>query len=241
MKIYIDSPLNQFYNKSEVRFMIDILIVEDNKELLTLLTDFLRADGYTVSTAESGEKALSLYEKYGARLMLLDINLPGVDGFAVCEKIRKEGNTPIIMLTARVSKEDKLNGLILGADDYLEKPYDIDILLAKIKGIFKRRFAEDKITEGDITLNLVTQTVSKDGKNLEMTAKEFELLKMLIENKGQTLTKDKLFNSIWGIDSESETQTLTVHIKWLREKIEADPKNPAHIQTVWGKGYRWEE
>lgn len=221
--------------------MIDILIVEDNKELLTLLTDFLRADGYTVSTAESGEKALSLYEKYGARLVLLDINLPGIDGFAVCEKIRKEGNTPIIMLTARVSKEDKLNGILTGADDYLEKPYDIDILLAKIKGIFKRRFAEDKITEGDLTLNLVTHTVKKSDKTLEMTSKEFELLKMLIENKGQTLTKDKLFNSIWGIDSESETQTLTVHIKWLREKIESDPKNPAHIMTVWGKGYRWEE
>ena len=221
--------------------IMDILIVEDNKELLTLLTDFLRAEGYTVSTAENGEKALSLYEKYGARLVLLDINLPDIDGFAVCEKIRANGNTPIIMLTARVSKEDKLNGLILGADDYIEKPYDIDILLAKIKGIFKRRFAEDKITEGDLTLNLVTQSVTKDGKTVDMTAKEFELLKMLIENKGQTLTKDRLFNSVWGIDSESETQTLTVHIKWLREKIEVDPKKPSHILTVWGKGYRWEE
>ena len=220
---------------------MDILIVEDNKELLTLLTDFLRAEGYTVSTAENGEKALSLYEKYGARLVLLDINLPDIDGFAVCEKIRANGNTPIIMLTARVSKEDKLNGLILGADDYIEKPYDIDILLAKIKGIFKRRFAEDKITEGDLTLNLVTQSVTKNGKTVDMTAKEFELLKMLIENKGQTLTKDRLFNSVWGIDSESETQTLTVHIKWLREKIEVDPKKPSHILTVWGKGYRWEE
>ncbi|MBQ7965500.1 MAG: response regulator transcription factor [Ruminococcus sp.] len=220
---------------------MDILIVEDNKELITLLTDFLRADGYTVSVAESGEKALSLYEKYGARLVLLDINLPGMDGFAVCEKIRKEGNTPIIMLTARVSKEDKLNGIILGADDYIEKPYDIDILLAKIKGIFKRRFAEDKITEGDISLNLVTQSVTKGDKVIDMTAKEFELLKLLVENKGQTMTKDRLFNSIWGIDSESETQTLTVHIKWLREKIEADPKNPTHIVTVWGKGYRWED
>ena len=221
--------------------MVDILIVEDNKELLELLTDFLRADGYTVSCADSGEKALSVFEKYGAKLVLLDINLPGIDGFAVCDKIRKEGNTPVIMLTARVSKEDKLNGLILGADDYIEKPYDIDILLAKIKGIFKRRFAEDKITEGDLALNIVTQTVTKNDKTIDMTAKEFELLKMLIENKGQTLTKDRLFNSIWGIDSESETQTLTVHIKWLREKIEEDPKNPAHIMTVWGKGYRWEE
>ena len=220
---------------------MDILIVEDNKELLTLLTDFLRAEGYIVSTAENGEKALHLYEKYGARLVLLDINLPGMDGFAVCEKIRNEGNTPIIILTARVSKEDKLNGLILGADDYMEKPYDIDILLAKIKGIFKRRFAEDKITEGDLILNLVTQSVTKAGKVVEMTAKEFELLKMLVENKGQVLTKDRLFNRIWGFDSESETQTLTVHIKWLREKIESDPKNPVHILTVWGKGYRWEE
>ena len=221
--------------------MIDILIVEDNKELLELLTDFLRAEDYTVSTAENGEQALSLFEKYGAKLVLLDINLPGIDGFGVCEKIRNEGNTPVIMLTARVSKEDKLNGLILGADDYLEKPYDIDILIAKIKGIFKRRFADDKITEGDLTLNLVTQSVTKNGKLIDMTAKEFELLKMLIENKGQTLTKDRLFNRIWGVDSESETQTLTVHIKWLREKIEADAKKPAHILTVWGKGYRWEE
>ncbi|MBP3857794.1 MAG: response regulator transcription factor [Ruminiclostridium sp.] len=219
---------------------MDILIVEDNKELQQLLTDFLRAEGYTVSTAESGEKALSLYEKYGARLVLLDINLPGMDGFSVCEKIRKNGNTPIIMLTARVSKEDKLNGLILGADDYIEKPYDIDILLAKIKGIFKRRFAEDKLTDGDITLDLASGKVSKNGKVLDMTAKEFELLKLLIENKGQTLTKDRLFNAVWGMDSESEQQTLTVHIKWLREKTENDPKNPVHIITVWGKGYRWE-
>ena len=221
--------------------MTDILIVEDNKELMGLLTDFLRAEGYIVSTAESGEKALSLYEKYGARLVLLDINLPGMDGFAVCEKIRQTGNTPILMLTARVSKEDKLNGLILGADDYIEKPYDIDILLAKVKGIFKRRFAEDKISEGDITLNLVTQTVTKGDRALDMTAKEFELLKTLIENKGQTMTKERLFGLVWGIDSESEAQTLTVHIKWLREKIEADPKNPTHILTVWGKGYRWED
>lgn len=219
---------------------MDILIVEDNKELLQLLTDFLRAEGYTVSCADSGEKALSLYERYGARLVLLDVNLPGMDGFAVCEKIRAGGNTPIIMLTARVRKEDKLNGLILGADDYIEKPYDIDILLVKIKGIFKRRFAEDKLADGDITLDLAAEKVTKGGKALDMTAKEFELLKMLIENKGQTLTKDRLFNAVWGMDSDSEQQTLTVHIKWLREKIEDDPKAPTHILTVWGKGYRWE-
>lgn len=219
---------------------MDILIIEDNKELLRLLTDFLRAEGYTVSTAESGEKAVELYEKYGARLVLLDINLPGMDGFAVCEMIRKNGNTPIIMLTARVSKEDKLNGLILGADDYIEKPYDIDILLAKIKGIFKRRFAEDKLSDGDIILDISAGNIIKNGRTIDVTVKEFELLKMLMENKGQTLTKERIFNAVWGLDSESEQQTLTVHIKWLREKIEDDPKAPTHITTVWGKGYRWE-
>lgn len=220
--------------------MVDILIVEDNKELCGLLSTFLRAEAYTVSTAESGEKALSLYEKYGARLVLLDINLPGMDGFAVCRRIRERENTPIIILTARADKEDKLSGIVLGADDYIEKPYDIDILLAKIRGIFKRRLARDILTEGDLTLNLTQGTAEKDGKPLALTAKEFELQHLLIENKGQTLAKDMLFNRIWGADSESEPQTLTVHIKWLRQKLEPDPARPMRIVTVWGKGYRWE-
>ncbi|SFD07010.1 response regulator transcription factor [Ruminococcus albus] len=220
--------------------MVDILIVEDNKELSVLLCDFLRADGYTVSTAESGEKALTFFEKYGARLVLLDINLPGIDGFAVCRRIREQSNTPILILTARIDREDKLNGLILGADDYIEKPYDIDILIAKVKGIFKRRLAMDDLSDGDITLDLTAETVTKNGEPLQITAKEFELLRLFIENKGQTLTKEFIFNRIWGSDSESEIQTLTVHIKWLRQKIEPDPKEPKRILTVWGKGYRWE-
>ena len=221
--------------------MVDILIVEDNKELCGLLCDFLRAENYTVSTADNAEKALHLYEKYGARLVLLDINLPDTDGFAVCEKIRKTDNTPIIILTARSDKDDKLNGILLGADDYIEKPYDIDILLAKIRGIFKRRLALDFISDSDITLNLADETVTKDGNPIAVTSKEFELLRLLMENKGQTLSKEYLFGRIWGIDSESEQQTLTVHIKWLRQKLEDDPKDPKKILTVWGKGYRWGE
>ncbi|MCR5601041.1 MAG: response regulator transcription factor [Ruminococcus sp.] len=220
--------------------MVDILIIEDNKELCTLLCDFLRGENYTVSTADSAEKAISLYEKYGAKLVLLDINLPELDGFAVCKKIREKDNTPIIILTARVSKEDKLNGILLGADDYIEKPYDIDILIAKIKGIFKRRLALDVISDGDITINLADGIVTKGNVPLSMTAKETELLHLLIANKGQTLSKEFLFNKIWGCDSESELQTLTVHIKWLRQKVENDPKSPKKIITVWGKGYRWE-
>lgn len=220
--------------------MVDILIIEDNKELCTLLCDFLRGENYTVSTADSAEKAISLYEKYGAKLVLLDINLPELDGFAVCKKIREKDNTPIIILTARVSKEDKLNGILLGADDYIEKPYDIDILIAKIKGIFKRRLAIDVISDGDITINLADGIVTKNSVPLSMTAKETELLHLLIANKGQTLSKEFLFNKIWGCDSESELQTLTVHIKWLRQKVEDAPKAPTKIITVWGKGYRWE-
>ena len=219
--------------------MTDILIVEDNKEIADLLCDFLRAENYTVSVAETGEKALSLYEKYGARLIVLDIMLPGIDGFAVCRKIREDSNTPILIVSAKTDKEDKLNGLVLGADDYIEKPYDIDIMLAKIGGIFKRRYAVDELVDGDIRINKVSRTVCNDVQ-LELTAKEFDLLLLLVENKGQALSKEYLFNSIWGSDSFSEQQTLTVHIKWLRQKIENDPKKPERILTVWGVGYKYE-
>lgn len=219
--------------------MVDVLIVEDNKEIGTLIADFLRKENYVVSVVEDGNKALSLYEKYGAKLVLLDIMLPGLDGFSICSKIRESSNTPIIIMSAKTTKEDKLNGLILGADDYIEKPIDIDILVAKIKGIFKRRFGQDVIVEGDIVLDRESKAVKVAGNPITMTTKEFELLNLLIENKDTTLKKDYLFNAIWGSDSESESQTLTVHIKWLREKIEKDPKKPEHILTVWGVGYRF--
>ena len=220
--------------------MLDIIIVEDNKEIAALLSDFLRKENYVVSVADTGEKAIDLYERYGAKLVILDIMLPGTDGFAVCSKIRETSNTHILIASARTEKNDKLKGLNLGADDYIEKPYDIDILLAKINGIFKRKYAQEIITEGNLSLNTVTQSLSVDGKDVVVTAKEFELLKLLIENKGVTLKKEYLFSNIWGSDSESELQTLTVHIKWLREKIEEDPKKPKHIITVWGVGYRFE-
>ena len=220
--------------------MIDILIVEDNKELSTSLSDFLRAENYIVSVAENGEKALSLYNKYGARLVLLDIMLPGMDGFAVCSKIREQSNTPILIVSAKTEKDDKLNGLILGADDYIEKPYDIDIMLAKIDGIFKRRYSLDEVADGNLLLNKVNRTVKKNGALLEMTAKEYDLLLLLMENRGKVLNKEYIFNQIWGFDSDSEPQTLTVHIKWLRRKIEDDPKKPKRISTIWGVGYMFE-
>ncbi len=220
--------------------MVDILIVEDNRELSELLCDFLRAEHYHVAVAESGEKALKLYGEEGAKLVILDIMLPGMDGFAVCKKIRERGNTPILIVSAKTAKEDKLNGLILGADDYIEKPYDIDLMLAKIDGIFKRRYALDTLSDGELIVNRAARTVTRSGKVLEMRAKEFDLLVLLMEQKGRALNKEYIFNQIWGNESFSEPQTLTVHIKWLREKIEEDPKHPKRILTVWGVGYRYQ-
>ena len=220
--------------------MKDILIVEDNRTLSGLLKDFLEKENYTVDVASSGEEALSLFQLHGARLVVLDIMLPGMDGFFVCKKIREQTDVPILVVSARVDKEDKLKGLMLGADDYIEKPYDIDIMLAKIAGIFKRKYSRDEITLGDITVNKASRTVCKNGVPIEMTSKELELLTLFLENPGKTLTKEYLFGEIWGGYSESEQQTLTVHIRWLRQKIEDDPTKPKRIQTVWGVGYKYE-
>lgn len=220
--------------------MLDIIIVEDNKEIAALLRDFLARENYAVSVASTGEKALELYETYGARLIVLDIMLPGMDGFALCSKIRESSNTHILIASAKTGKEDKLKGLNLGADDYIEKPYDIDILLAKINGIFKRKYAMEEIREGNLKLNTVTHSLFVDDRPVDVTIKEFELLKLLIENKHVTLKKEYIFNTIWGSDSDSELQTLTVHIKWLREKVEENPRKPEHILTEWGVGYRFE-
>ena len=204
--------------------MTDILIVEDDKELADLLTDFLRDEGYTVTAVESGGRALELFEKYGAKLVVLDINLPDVNGFAVCSRLRENADTPILIVSARTDKEDKLNGLDLGADDYIEKPYDIDILIAKIKGIFKRRYQHEILSADGVTLNLADRTAIVDGVDTELPAKEFDLLALLMENQGKALKKEYLFSSVWGSDSDSELQTLHVHINRLRQKLGDDPK-----------------
>ena len=219
--------------------MTDILIVEDDKELAGLMTDFLRTEGYIVSAVESGERAVELFDRYGARLVVLDINLPDVNGFAVCSKLRENTDTPILIVSARTDKEDKLNGLDLGADDYIEKPYDIDILLAKIKGIFKRRYQRQILSASGVTLNLADRSAEIDGKPAELTAKEFDLLTLLIENQGKALKKEYLFSTVWGSDSDSELQTLHVHINRLRQKFGEDPKNAKRLLTVWGVGYKF--
>jgi DNA-binding response OmpR family regulator len=206
---------------------------------------FFKKDGFSIINVESGEKALEFLEKDVAKIMLLDIMLPGIDGFTVCSSIRKNHNIPIIIMSAKVDKEDKINGFTLGADDYIEKPVDIDILSAKVSALMKRNYElkakRTIINSGAISINKEANEVYLDGKLLSMTSKEFELLLLLVENPSKTLRKDYIFNKIWGAESFSEDQTLTVHIKMLRDKIEENPKKPKRIVTLWGVGYKYEE
>ncbi len=225
--------------------MYDILLVEDQEDLADLLSIFIEKEGYTVIRAASGEEALSRLEENDIKLLILDITLPGMDGFAVCSQVRMVKSLPILIISARVGKEDKLNGFYLGADDYMEKPVDPDLLIAKIRSLMQRAYSpftkKQMIVGGDITLDVQAHKVYKNGKVMELNGKEYELLLLLMQNQGKTLHKEYIFNQIWGADSFSENQTLTVHIKMLRSKIEDNPKSPTHIKTVWGVGYCYEE
>lgn len=224
--------------------MVDLLIIEDNIELGTILCDFLAKDGYSLFHAKSGEEGMEYLKKNTVKLVLLDIMLPGMDGFGVCELIREQGNIPIIIMSARVDKKDKLAGLELGADDYIEKPFDMDILSAKIGAQLRRNYEfKEKskiIADGDITVDLDATKVYFKNNPLVTTTKEYELILILLQNKGKTLRKEWLFDKIWGMDSFSEPSTLTVHINKIREKIEETPKKPKRIVTVWGVGYKYE-
>ncbi|MDR3315485.1 MAG: response regulator transcription factor, partial [Coriobacteriales bacterium] len=220
--------------------MTDILIIEDNPELAGLLGDFLTKAQLTHQCAFSGEDGLALLAREPVRLVILDIMLPGIDGFTVCQSIRRSHSIPIIILSALTEKGDKLSGLALGADDYLEKPYDIELLLAKVRALLRRHDGtlsrQPVIEDGDLRIDVEARTVTRRSPSgsvrLELTAKEFDLLVFLIENKGNALRKQALMDAVWGHDSISEPATLTVHIKWLRDKIELNPRQPHHIITV---------
>ncbi len=225
--------------------MTDILLVEDHEELNELICMFLAESGYQARGVFSGEQALEYLKTEKAKLMILDVSLPGMDGFAVCASVRKNSNIPILFLSARVDKEDKMNGFLQGADDYLEKPIDMDLLCAKVKALMRRNYSLKQentiIDSGTLSIDKEAKQVFLNKRALSLTVKEYELLVLFAENPGKTLNKQYLFNQIWGMDSFSENQTLTVHIKMLRDKIEADPRKPQRIQTVWGIGYKYEE
>jgi len=224
--------------------MTDILIIEDSTEIAELTRDFLIKDGYTCKVCESGEDGLAWLRENSVRIVLLDIILPGVDGFSICDEIHRKMNLPLIIVSARNRKEDKLSGLRLGADDYIEKPFDIDLLRAKVAALYRRHYGKHplgaKLTVGDLALDTAARTAVYDSRELDLTAKEFDLLVYLCEHRGKALHKDTLLNAVWGVDCFSEPSTLTVHIKRLRDKIEDDTQNPKHILTVWGIGYKYE-
>lgn len=224
--------------------MTDILLVEDHEELNHLIKVFLEREGYHTVGVRSGEEALVFLERERVKLIILDVSLPNLDGFAVCARIREHSGTPILFLSARVDKEDKMNGFWQGADDYIEKPVDMDILCAKIGALMRRGYSlkqeNQVIASGGLTIDQEAKRVYLDHREIALTVKEYELLLLFMQNPGRALHKEFLFNRIWGIDSDSEYQTLTVHIKMLRDKIEEDPKNPRRIRTVWGIGYSYE-
>ncbi|WP_238655830.1 response regulator transcription factor [Paenibacillus piscarius] len=224
--------------------MADILIIEDNAELAEVMKDFLQAEGYSVFIAGSGEDGLAYLEANVVKLLLLDIMLPELDGFAICRLAREKFNLPILIMSARHGDESKIIGLELGADDYLEKPFSVPLLTAKVKAHLRRSYDmnEDKLllTDGDLTVNRTSMTVYRHGQPLVMTAKEYELLVVLLGNRGKALRKEWLFQQVWGADSFSEPSTLTVHMNKLRDKIEHNPKEPQRIVTVWGVGYKYE-
>lgn len=224
--------------------MEQILLVEDEKELALVTKDYFKKNGYKVRIIEDGKEAFDYLMLNPIKLLILDIMLPGVDGLTICEEIRKKSNIPIIIISAKTGEDARIIGIELGADDYIEKPYSVKELLVRVKSLLKRTYKMnvemDKLVDGDLTIDTMARQVYIKGEKLSLATKEFELLKILVENKGRVMQKEKLFNMVWGIDSFSEFSTLTVHINKLREKIEKNPKDPKSIVTVWGVGYRYE-
>ena len=220
-----------------------ILIVEDDATLLETIAYNLTNEGYDVIKAADGIKGLDTARAEKPDLVILDLMLPGLDGLSVCRAIRHEMSVPIMMLTARSGEVDRIVGLDSGADDYVVKPFSLGELLARIRAILRRgrpAAAATSLESGDLTLNLVSHKARRAGQELVLAPKEFDLLAELIRHKGAVLSRDLLLQRVWGFDFAGDTRTVDVHIRWLREKVEADAANPLRIQTVRGIGYRFE-
>ncbi len=224
-----------------------ILIIDDEMNIVELLKYNLEANGYKVIYALTGKEGLTYSLQNKPDLILLDIMLPEVDGFDICKEIKKNNDTeniPIIMLTAKSEEFDKILGLELGADDYITKPFSVRELLARIKVVLRRNHKEDKsevINTGDLIIDFNKHEVIKKGEKIELTLKEFELLKLLILNKGKVMTRDFLLDKVWGYEYYGETRTVDVHVRHLRQKLEDDDKNPDYIETVRGIGYKFKD
>lgn len=223
-----------------------ILIVEDEKEIAFLVRDYLKASNYTVILAHDGEEAVDLFNKEMPDLVVLDIMLPKMDGFEVCRTIRAKSPVPILMLSAKKEDTDKILGLGLGADDYVTKPFSPRELLARVQSQL-RRYKELSVSQststtlaiGDIEIDQSAYTVKVRGEYVPFSVKEFEILYYLANNMNQALSREKIFDHIWGFNEYGDINTVTVHVRKIREKIEEDPSNPKFIETVWGIGYKF--
>ena len=219
-----------------------ILIIEDETELVKILRSYLEKAGYDVLTAARGDHGLVLWENHAPDLVLLDLNLPGMDGLEVAKAIRKEHETPIIIVTARVEEVDRLMGLELGADDYITKPYSPREVVARVKAVLRRAGqaggGRELIRVHDLVIDLAGHSVTCGSQPVELTPTEFSLLASLAGQPGRAFSRLQLVEAVQGVAFEGYERTIDAHIKNLRAKIEVDPKNPAYIETVFGVGYR---
>lgn len=223
-----------------------ILIVDDDLDLSMLIQDMLEDNGYASLYAASIDEAYEVLTNNKCDLILLDINLPDGTGFSLCKELRHISQVPIIFASARTSEDDKVNGLDMGGDDYIAKPYSLKELMSRIRSILRRTYGVDDNksemltlnTDGnEIEINRYARTVSRNKGNVDMKPKEFDLLVYMAENRGRVLTKEQIMSAVWGLYSDVEPSTVAVHVRWLREKLETDPSHPQLIRTVWGTGY----
>jgi DNA-binding response OmpR family regulator len=220
-----------------------VLVVDDEPIVREVVVRYLERDGHRTLEAATGDEAVQLLERDPPSLVVLDVMLPGIDGFELCRRIRASSDLPIVLLTARGEEADRIVGLELGADDYLTKPFSPRELAVRVRNLLRRAGGPDdgepsSVTFGDVEIDAVTREAHKGGERLKLTLKEFDLLWFLATHRRRVFSRDELMSRVWGYRSEVDTGTLTVHIRRLRAKIEDDPARPTHLETVWGVGYR---
>lgn len=225
--------------------MSHILLIDDERKLTTPLCASFERSGYSVTVANDGHTGLSLSMVENPDVIILDVMMPGLDGWQVCQAIRQHSTVPIIMLTALDDSVDRIKGLEIGADDYLVKPFSYKELEAHVRAMLRRveldrgNHAPTRITIGDIVLDLEAHTVTKSSLEVTLRQKEYEILSLLMTNTGKVISRNRLFDEVWGTDWLGDTRTLDVHMSWLRGKLEDDPTHPIYLQTVRGVGYRF--
>ena len=225
--------------------MSKIVIVDDEEQLLRGLTATFNLEGFSVVTHTTGEGAINLVLRENPDLILLDVMLPGTSGVDVCRELRRKGiDTPIIMLSARGEEIDRVLGLEIGADDYVTKPFSLRELVARVRVRLRRQptRSPERISRyriGDVEVDFESYRATRAGLSIDMTPKEIELLRLLVEHRGQVVTRDRILNDVWGIDAMPTTRTVDTHVLRLRQKLEDDPANPRCILSVYGEGYRF--